>query len=86
MNKNEFKNYIEYIGFKFKFTVYYYGNKEYNGVDYYQWQKCEIKLYDSNYGFNNGFISSEHEYNDLKPLEKEFKKELRSIKLKQLLG
>ena len=74
MSREEFKNYIKSIGF------------EYNDAIVYDYKKYRIDLYQYIYDFYNG---SEWVYdidlNDLTLLEKYFKKELRSIKLKQLL-
>ena len=74
LNELNFRMYIESIGFK------------HNGWDYYHYKKYSISLYTSHYIFSN---NSECIYNikldDLTPLEKVFKKELRSIKLKELL-
>ena len=76
MSTEEFKQFIESIGFKFNSHNIFYEYKEfkiYLRPNYYDlfdgsiWTYC-IKL------------------NDLKPLEKYFKRELRSIKLKKILG
>ncbi len=74
--KEEFIKLIESIGFKYK-----YG--------YYNYKEFEIYLYNDSYVLHNGFgfnqeriISS---YCDLRPIEKYFKKEFRSFKLKLLL-
>ena len=73
MSLEEFKKIIETIGFEYDTIGYYYEYKEY----------C-IVLYKDQYSFYNG---SKWIYNitDLIPFEKEFKREIRSIKLKQLL-
>ena len=72
MNIEEFEKFIESIGFKY--NVYSYLYKEYI-----------IDLYEYTYEFYNGSGWVGYDYNDLSPLEKEFKKELRSVKLKELL-
>ena len=73
MNREEFKKFIESIGFKdLKNGNYVY--KEYI-----------ISLFVKRYEIYISPGWSLYDYNDLKPLEKEFKSELRSIKLKQLL-
>ena len=65
MTREEFKKYIESIGFK----------------------KYVIDLYNNYYNFHNGSKwYYDIYYNDLRPLENEFKQELRSIKLKKILG
>ena len=75
MTREEFKKYIESIGFK-KYVIDLYD-------DCYEYKSYKIYLY-------NNFYSSEWSnrtnYNDLTPLENEFKQELRSIKLKKILG
>ena len=74
MNREKFKKYIESIGFN-----YFYG--------YYKYKECEIYFYPYYYDFyNEQEWSCNIEYNDLTLVEKYLKKELRSIKLKQLLG
>ena len=71
MNKEEFKNYIESIGFKSDTSAFYYVYKE-----------CEIYLHGDFYSFSNGSEWIRNIYlNDLTPL----KKITRSIKLKQIL-
>ena len=75
MSREEFINYIESIGFKY--IGGYYSSYKYKG--------CEIEFFNDHYYFFNGSKLVCCEFNDLKPLEKEFKRELRSIKLKQLL-
>ena len=74
MNYEQFKKYIESIGFKHNDRLFKY--KEYR-----------IDLYRYSYGFYNGFEwSILLDLNDLTLFEKEFKKELRFIKLKNILG
>ena len=69
----EFKRYIESIGFKR------------NGI-YYVYKEYRLYLLSNYYNFNNGSLwVQDIDLNDLRPF-KVFKKELRSIKLKQLLG
>ena len=76
MNQEEFKKYIESIGFVKNVRIYYY--KEF---------KIQIYLFDDEYDFYNGsYWIDDIPYNDLELIEKNFKKELRSFKLKQLLG
>ena len=73
-SKEEFKKITESIGFKD--TGYYYRYNDYI-----------IDLsYDDEYGFCDGSKWYYYEYNDLRHIEKEFKREIRSIKLKGLLG
>ena len=80
MNYDEFKKLIESIGFKS--NVFHIYQKDYNGVKSYS-----INLYNDCYHF---FYGSEWiidiPLNNLTPIEKYFKRELRSIKLKGLLG
>ena len=73
MNREEFKKLIESIGF------------EYNGFNYV-YEECGVSLYSKCYNFFNSYRWVDYEYNDLTPLKEYFKKELRSIKLKQILG
>ena len=71
MNKEEFINYIESIGFK------------YNKYDqFYKYKEYEIFLYQVHYDFyNRSELIYNIDLNDLTPL----KKITRSIKLKQIL-
>ena len=74
MSKEEFKKYIESIGFKYDSYSYLYKN-------------YQIDLYNNYYNFYNGLNWWWYkDYDDLTDLETIFKKELRSIKLKQLLS
>ena len=68
-----FQKYIESIGFKY-FDCYY---------DYKEYR---IFLNSDNYSFYNGSDWDMKNIDDLTPFNKYFKQELRSIKLKQLLG
>ena len=72
--KEILENFIESIGFEF------------HGISYV-YKKYKIDLWNDYYNFHNGY---EWFYgidlNDLTLLEKYFKKELRSIKLKNILG
>ena len=75
MNQKEFITLIESIGFKFD---NYYG--------FFVYKEFIVSLWDVKYNFYNG--SNWHNnipLNELRPLVKYFKNELRSIKLKQLL-
>ena len=77
MIRKEFEKYIKTIGFK---------SINSNGDYSYKYKGCEIDLYDDHYDFFNGSEwTLRIPFNDLTQLEKEFKRELRSIKLKQLL-
>ena len=51
----------------------------------YEYKEFKIDLYDDHYKFYNGSGCVTYVLDYLTPLEKEFKKELRSIKLKELL-
>ena len=74
MIREEFIKYIESIGF------------EEIDSNYYVYKYCDIDLYEDIYVFHNGYEwFYDIDLNDLTLLEKYFKKELRSIKLKQLL-
>ena len=76
MTRLEFHEFIKSLGFKL--------NGVYGG---YIYKEYKIDLYGYHYDFYNG---SEWVFsiplNDLTPLVKEFKKELRSIKLINILG
>jgi hypothetical protein len=80
MNIEEFIKYIELIGFR------------YISYDHYIYKYKEIKLdlysdsYDSYYFWNGSDWIYDIPLNDLKPINEYFKKELRCIKLKALLG
>ena len=74
MNREEFIIFIISLGF------------EYNGFCY-RYKNYIIYLYQDHYDLFNGYIDgSIIKLNDLSPLEKYFKNELRSIKLKKILG
>ena len=75
MDVLEFVEFIESIGFK---------NKSNNG-SYYIYKFYRINLYEYIYDFYNGSKWYYYDYNDLRSIEKYFKRELRSIKLKELL-
>ncbi len=72
--KEEFIKLIESIGFK-----YDYG--------YYNYKICRIDLYDEYYHFNTMDLDTYYyiPYTDIKVLKDYFKKEIRSIKLKNIL-
>ncbi len=71
-NHYEFIKLIESIGFRSNGVLFVYKNFIISIGDIYH--------------FWNGFVwILNYQYSDLKPIEKYFKKELRSIKLKQLL-
>ena len=76
MTKDEFIKYIESIGFEMnKFPLLGYSYKNYI-----------IDLHTYTYDFNNDFgWFGRIDFDDLRLLENEFKKELRSIKLKAIL-
>ena len=74
MNYEQFKIYIESIGFIPESNIRYL------------YKKYGIDLYSSYYDFYNGskWVLC-IEFYDLTPLKKELKKEFRSLKLKQIL-
>ena len=81
MSEEEFIKYIESLGFK----------NNYGGLYQYQYKEFRIDIspidiFPSTNHFYNGseWIVNES-FSDLTPLENNFKRELRSIKLKQLL-
>ena len=75
----DFQKYIKSIGFKFDDNYHEYKK-------YYEYKKFRIYLYTNYYSFYNGYEwIYNRDLNDSTPLEKEFKNELRSIKLKELL-
>ena len=78
MSEEEFKKFIESIGFEYDGYNYIY-----NGCE-----NCyEIDLYNNCYDFYNGYKwLGLHAYNNLTPFENYFKKKLRSIKLKKILS
>ncbi len=76
MCRKEFIKLIESIGFKFKLG------------DVYQYKEFVIELYSydtDSYDFYNGYIWESYDSFGLEPINNYLKKELRSIKLKQLL-
>ena len=79
--KEILENFIESIGFKYDSYSYLYKNYQ---IDLY---KNYNNYYNNYYNFHNG---SEWTWgiplNDITLLENEFKHELRSIKLKKILG
>ena len=72
MNKEEFINYIESIGFVSHDLF----------IEFYEYKEYRIFLNSDDYDFYNGSGLITYKYNDLTPL-KQF---TRSIKLKELLG
>ena len=74
MSEEKFKLLIESIGFKHNVRLHKY--KEY---------RIDLFFID-HYNFFNGSEWFVYEYNNLTPIEVHFKKELRSIKLKNILG
>ena len=77
MNREEFKNYIESIGFI----------HESNNRYLYKYYIIYISLYHYEfYDISNNIRMSYIDLRDLNLLEKVFIRELRSIKIKQLLG
>ena len=75
MNNEEFKKFIESIGFKYNYDSYLYDYKEF-----------KIDLWYKKYDFYDGYKWIEYiPYNDLRPIEMYFKRELRSIKIKKIL-
>ena len=76
MNREDFKIFIKCIGFKSDTSVFYYVYKDY-----------KINLFEDNsYNLFKGSEWIGFEYcNNMEILERYFKKELRSFKLKQLL-
>ena len=78
MKQEEFIKLIESIGFKFEGI--------WNEERYYDYKNYKIDLSSDLYELydGSGWCSS-YNIDDLKPLEKEFKNELRSNKLKQIL-
>ena len=85
MCEEEFIKFIESIGFEYNEQYDIYKYKKYNGVDHLDYPIYIIDLYDDHYKFYNGSGCVTYVLDYLTPLEKEFKKELRSIKLKELL-
>ena len=76
MNKEEFKQFIESIGFKYI---------EHN----YRYKSYRIDLYSAhyyNFWYGSRWLFHIKLTDDLTQFNKYFKKELRSIKLNQLLG
>ena len=73
MNQKEFIELIKSIGFKL------------NDLGIYEFKEFKISLWIYDYNFLNGYEWNRYNYNDLKPIEKHFKNEIRSIKLKELL-
>ena len=73
---DELINYIESIGFK---------NDHFIKIHRYEYKNYIIYLYEDCYSFYNGSEwIRDIDFNDLTPIEVHFKKELRSIKLKQI--
>ena len=77
MNNKEFRNYIESIGFVLDIGT----------LDCYSYKQYMIHSYYYYYHFHDGSGWWWNiQFNDLTRIETNFKNELRSIKLKQLLG
>ena len=71
-SKEEFKQFIESIGFKREGLFYYY-------------KSYRIDLYNYYHFYNGSEWIFNIPLNDIRPFDMYFKKELRSIKLKELL-
>ena len=79
MSRDEFEKLIISIGFKLGFKQHY--------NDIYSYKEFGIYLYIDHYIFSYPSRSINiHSLDNLTPLHKEFKNELRSIKLKKLLS
>ena len=83
MIREEFIKYIESIGFKLlyrypKILLYEYGK---HNIDLYE----DYYYYYTRFPFEGACDIGEYNFNNLRPFETNFKKELRSIKLKKLL-
>ena len=75
MSEEEFLKYITSIGFKYH---------DYDLI--YECGDYKVSIWGEYYNIYNGYEwIRRNNYNDLNPIEKYLKKELRSIKLKQLL-
>ena len=75
MKREEFIKYIESIGF------------EDIGIGLYGYKEFRIHIWGFDYTFYDGSVFDDNiPLNDLELIEKKFKKEFRSIKLKALLG
>ena len=75
-SREEFIKYIVSIGFKSADRFY----------NEYIYKEFKIHLWKVNYDFYNGLESITYiPYTDLTPIKEHFKKELRAIKLKELL-
>ena len=78
MNNIEFKKYIKSFGFEYAVSL--------NNIERYEYKHYIIDLNLDHYDFYNGLNWWWYkDYNDLTDLETIFKKELRSVKLKELL-
>ena len=76
MSRDEFITLIESIGFKH--------NKIY---DYYEYKEFSIELFNDYFDFWDDIVCIRFiSFNNLEHIKNCFKKELRTIKLKQLLG
>jgi hypothetical protein len=74
MSRDEFRILIESIGFK-----------NYTGGNFYDYKEHHIALHNDSYYYWNGYEYKEYSYNDLIPIKKDLKKELRSYKLRRIL-
>ncbi len=74
MSSEEFKILLVSIGFEYNYHF-----------DIYTYKEFSIYVYSNYYHFANGSGWNIYYYNYLDPILVNFKKELRSIKLKQLL-
>ncbi len=73
-SRDEFRILIENIGFRF--------NNRYN---HYEFKKFRISLNKNDYTLYLDYLWINCKFEDLEPIKNNFKKEIRSFKLKQLL-
>jgi len=84
MCREEFKKYIEEIGFKNSTDWTNRGGN--SKFESYEYKEFKIEMLDVIYDFHNGRIWMGYYYQDMTPFNKYFKKERRNIKLNKILN
>ncbi len=83
MTLDKFKEIIKSIGFVESNPKFEQGGR--NKRILYEYKEFEIYMYYTDYNFFDGYIWQNYKLDDLNHLKNTFKKELRAIKLKELL-
>lgn len=83
MNEQDFIKYIRKIGFTHSFS----NNNMFTKIDRYEYKRWKIDIRNNQFDFSDGFIWMEWlKFDHISVYDYLFKKELRSIKLKNILN